>query len=74
MSIFPFLTAPPDFANTPPVVRLVEPGLAWNTTFPAPDFLAENGSKIILRWEVSDTDAITSRTFCFARWPLSQPL
>ena len=66
ISIFPFLTASPDFTNTPPVVRLVEPGLSWTTPSPTPDYLVEPGTKYIIRWEAQDTDAIVSQKILFS--------
>lgn len=66
ISIFPFLTQRPDFNNTPPVVRLVEPGLSWGTPSPTPDYLLDQGTKYIIRWEVQDTDAIVSQKILFS--------
>lgn len=66
ISIFPFLTARPDFNNTPPVVRIVEPGLSWDTHSPTPDYLLDQGTKYIIRWEAEDTDAIVSQRILFS--------
>jgi hypothetical protein len=66
ISIFPFLTASPDFTNTPPVVRLVEPGISWTTPSPTSDYLVEQGTKYIIRWEAQDTDAIVSQRILFS--------
>jgi hypothetical protein len=66
VSVLPFLTARPDFANTPPVVRLVEPGRAWTTTLPPPDYYLEPGSKYLIRWDVRDSDAIVKQRILFS--------
>jgi hypothetical protein len=46
----PFRTSPPDFSDTPPIVRLANPS-----------FLSESGEKIIVRWHAEDDGAITSQ-------------
>ena len=66
ITIFPFLTASPDFTNTPPVVRLVEPGISWFTHSPTSDYLVDQGTKYIIRWEAQDTDAIVSQKILFS--------
>ncbi|HYG81807.1 MAG TPA: choice-of-anchor J domain-containing protein, partial [Pyrinomonadaceae bacterium] len=62
----PFLTAAPDAANTPPVVRLVEPGLSWDGHSPPPDFVLDQGTKYVIRWEAKDTDAIVKQRILFS--------
>jgi len=66
VSIFPFLTSRPDFANTPPVLRLLEPGFDWTFTSPAPDYLLDQGTKFVVRWDVQDGDAIVSQRILFS--------
>lgn len=65
----PFLTAAPDFANTPPVVRMIEPGLTQRYASPdhiVPDFLLDQGTRCILRWDVRSDDAIASQRIEFS--------
>jgi hypothetical protein len=65
----PFLGAPPDFANEPPVVRLVEPGLRQLYATPdhtEPDFLLEQGARYFLCWQVESDDAIVSQRIEFS--------
>jgi hypothetical protein len=60
----PFLTAPPDIANTPPVVGMVPFGFCWygiTTTLRPPEFVAETGEKLILRWSVSNSTTVASQ-------------
>jgi hypothetical protein len=64
VSFMPFLTAAPNFADHPPVVRLLEPGLAWHTPARAPDYFLEPGSKIIIHWEAHS--AIVSQRILFS--------
>jgi hypothetical protein len=47
VSVFPFLTSPPNFADRPPLVRLED-------TY----FLLEEDNKIILHWQASDDQSI----------------
>ncbi|HZW08744.1 MAG TPA: choice-of-anchor J domain-containing protein [Phycisphaerales bacterium] len=65
VSIFPFLTERPDFANTPPVVRMTEPGLTWRGST-STDHLLEAGDKYILRWDADDDGSITSQRIEFS--------
>jgi hypothetical protein len=60
VSIFPFLTTPPNFADHPPSVRLQAPGRDWwrNAT---PDFIFEPGQKYIVRWTASDDAGIVTQ-------------
>lgn len=57
----PFLTAPPDISNNPPLVRMVPFGYSWYglTTILRPaEFVAEAGEKVILRWNVSNSSTL----------------
>ena len=50
-NLFPFLTSPPDFNNTPPVARMIGPGLTQLYASPdlqIPDFLLDQGTKYIV--------------------------
>jgi hypothetical protein len=65
----PFLTSPPDFNNTPPVVRMIVPGLTQLYDSPdlqIPDFLLDQGTKYIVRWTAQDDDAIASQRIDFS--------
>jgi hypothetical protein len=65
----PFLTSPPDFDNTPPVVRMIGPGLTQLYASPdlqIPDFLLDQGTKYILRWTAQDDDPIASQRIDFS--------
>jgi hypothetical protein len=65
----PFLTSPPDFNNTPPVVRMIGPGLTQLYASPdlqIPDFLLDQGTKYIVRWTAQDNDAIVSQRIDFS--------
>jgi hypothetical protein len=65
----PFLTSPPDFNNTPPVARMIGPGLTQLYASPdlqIPDFLLDQGTKYILRWTAQDDDAIASQRIDFS--------
>ncbi len=65
----PFRTSPPDFANTPPVVRLIEPGLTQlyaSPDYQIPDFLLDQGTKYIVRWNAQDNDAIVTQRIDFS--------
>jgi len=69
ISYQPFRTAPPDFGNTPPVVRMVEPGLTQRYASPdyiIPDYLLDQGTRYILRWDVSSDDAVVSQRIEFS--------
>ncbi len=69
VSFQPFLTAPPDFTNTPPVVRMIEPGLTQRYASPdyiIPDYLLDPGTKYILRWDVQSDDAIVNQRIEFS--------
>ncbi|HEY3246097.1 MAG TPA: choice-of-anchor J domain-containing protein [Phycisphaerae bacterium] len=69
VSFQPFLTAPPNFANTPPVVRMIEPGLTQRYASPdyiIPDYLLDQGTKYILRWDVQSDDAIVNQRIEFS--------
>lgn len=66
VQVTPFLSAEPDFADTPPMVRLVDPGPTWRTTGPSTDHLLETGSTFVLRWEASDDGAIASQRIEFS--------
>jgi hypothetical protein len=60
----PFLTAPPDIANNPPVVRMVPFGFSWygiTTIIRPPEFMAHAGEKVILRWNVSNSQTVASQ-------------
>jgi hypothetical protein len=61
VQVIPFLTSRPDFANTPPVVRLTEPGIRWNGAQVNADYVLEPSSRYILRWEARDDIAIASQ-------------
>jgi hypothetical protein len=54
VSVIPFLTAAPDFADTPPVVRLQETARVFET-----------GAPLILHWDASDDSAIVSQRVLF---------
>lgn len=62
----PFLTAPPNHANTPPVVRMVEPGLNWAGHSPPHDYLVDPGTKYVIRWDVKDSDAVVKQRILFS--------
>ena len=65
----PFLTSPPDFNNTPPVVRMIGPGLTQLYASPdlqIPDFLLDQGTKYIVSWTAQDNDAIVSQRIDFS--------
>ena len=65
----PFLTSPPDFNNTPPVVRMIGPGLTQLYDSPdlqIPDFLLDQGTKYIVRWTAQDDGAIASQRIDFS--------
>jgi hypothetical protein len=65
----PFLTSPPDFNNTPPVTRMIGPGLAQLYASPdhqIPDFLLDQGTKYILNWTAQDDDSIASQRIDFS--------
>ena len=65
----PFLTVVPDFANTPPVIRMIEPGLTQLYASPdlqIPDFLLDQGTKYIVRWTAQDDDSIVSQRIDFS--------
>jgi hypothetical protein len=60
----PFLTAPPNIANNPPVVTMVPFGFSWygiTTIIRPPEFVAETGEKLILRWNVSNSTTVASQ-------------
>ena len=60
----PFLTAAPDFANRPPVVRMVEPGLTRlyaSPDYSHSDFLLDAGTRYIARWDVQSDAVATQR-------------
>jgi len=65
----PFLTSPPDFNDTPPVTRMIGPGLTQLYASPdhqIPDFLLDQGTKYILRWTAEDDTAIVSQRIDFS--------
>lgn len=65
----PFLTAPPDMANNPPVVRMVPFGFSWyglTTIIRPPEFMAHSGEKVILRWSVSNRQTVASQRILFS--------
>src|SRR5262249_30850552 len=60
----PFLLAPPDIASNPPVVAMVPFGFSWygiTTILRPPEFVAETGEKLILRWNVSNSTTVASQ-------------
>lgn len=60
----PFLTAPPNIANYPPVVSMVPFGFSWygiTTIIRPPEFVAEAGEKLILRWNVTDNPNVSTQ-------------
>ena len=65
----PFLTAPPNIANNPPVVRLVPLGNSWHaidTIVRPPEFFANPGEKLILRWTVTNSSTVASQRILLA--------
>lgn len=65
----PFLTSAPNFANTPPVVRMIGPGLTQLYASPdlqIPDFLLDQGTKYIVRWTGQDDAGIVSQRIDFS--------
>lgn len=65
----PFRTSAPNFGNTPPIVRLIEPGLTQlygTADFQVPDFLLDQGTKYIVRWTAQDDDSIVSQRIDFS--------
>jgi hypothetical protein len=59
------LTSAPDATNTPPVVRLIEPGFSWTGHSASPSHVLDQGTKYIIRWDAQDTDAIVSQRILF---------
>ncbi|HMJ23614.1 MAG TPA: hypothetical protein VK513_16990, partial [Terriglobales bacterium] len=60
----PFLTAPPSIADNPPVVGMVPFGFSWyaiTTIIRPPEFVAETGEKLIMRWNVSNSTTVASQ-------------
>lgn len=60
----PFLTSPPDTANNPPVVGMVPFGFSWygiTTIIRPPEFMAHSGEKVILRWNVSNSNTVAKQ-------------
>jgi hypothetical protein len=55
VSIMPFLTTRPDFADTPPIVRLQDPGLRGFSVLKA-------GERHILTWDAEDDGGIIAQT------------
>ena len=53
VSYQPFLTAPPNFADVPPVVRLVDPGFHSSLD---PGLFFESGQEYIIRWDAVGDD------------------
>jgi len=53
--VLPFRTAPPDFADRPPFVRISEPY-----------FLLEEGRKVVLRWTVDEDHAIATQRILYS--------
>lgn len=69
VQFIPFRTSPPNFANTPPVVRMIEPGLTQRYATPdyiIPDYLLDQGTKLIVHWTIQTDDAITSQRIEFS--------
>jgi hypothetical protein len=65
----PFLTSAPDFNNTPPVIRILGPGLTQLYASPdlqIPDFLLDQGTKYIVSWTAQDDDNIVSQRIDFS--------
>jgi hypothetical protein len=64
LTFTPFLTSPPNIVNNPPVVRLVPPGNSWfgiDTITRPPEFFANPGEKMILRWNVTNSATVASQ-------------
>jgi len=70
VDVIPFLTARPDYTDTPPVVRVQEPGFAphwrgWGLGYRGTSgiigYLLEPGQKFIVRWNAEDDDAVVSQ-------------
>jgi hypothetical protein len=60
----PFLTSAPDMANTPPIGHMVPFGFSWygvTTIIRPPEFVAHTGEKVVLRWNVSNSNTVTSQ-------------
>jgi len=60
----PFLTAPPTIENNPPVVTMVPFGFSWygiTTILRPPEFVAEAGEKLILRWNVTNSTTVATQ-------------
>jgi len=53
VSYQPFLTSPPNFADVPPVVRLVNPGFHSSLD---PGLFFESGQRYIIRWDAIGDD------------------
>jgi len=69
VQFIPFLSAPPEFSNHPPVVRMLEPGLTQlyaSPDYTHPDYLLEAGTKYILRWDVQSDDEVASQRIEFS--------
>src|SRR5262245_40976149 len=65
----PFLVGPPDFNNTPPVVRMIGPGLTQLYASPdlqIPDFLVDPGTKYIVTWTAQGDDTIANQRSDFS--------
>ncbi len=58
VSYQPFLSTPPNFADVPPVVRLVDPGYHWTRTSASVmvDFTLVSNEKYIIRWDAIGDD------------------
>lgn len=66
VTITPFLTEAPNDADTPPVVRMQEPGFAGRAGHGSTDYLLEPGAKYILRWDAQDDGTIVSQRIEFS--------
>jgi hypothetical protein len=67
VSFFPFLDERPDFTDTPPMVRMQEPGFGGRgDAHTSVDYLLDQGDKYILRWEAGDDDSIVSQRIEFS--------
>jgi hypothetical protein len=64
VTFLPFLTAPPDIANNPPIVGIIPLGNSWygiDTITRPPEFYVTPGEKLILQWTVSNSTTVASQ-------------
>jgi hypothetical protein len=73
VTVIPFLTQPPSYANHPPIVRsLLHPGAQGNqrADLDRTPPTTVDGTKYILQWQAYDDDQIVSQRVVLYWWPL----